>query len=254
MSSKQRRILTDLLKADLSTLNCPPNVDRVYFEDQHLRHWLLDVRGGCTQIDPALQNSKFNVANVDVTLGFFKALAKAEFLQPSEIRILTFYNAQRQRYIDGINNLEEELGLKKGQLDGVVLDPTKDQVVDVVHTSDSFQGREATCIILDLVVTKYFGENSLGHAGNEKKANVAFTRARDFLFVVGDTTILDTTLLGKKEGRPEFIFESMNDLLGRKAVKRCYSEKMPEDVLAGRFEELSIEENGKKGICAYKVD
>lgn len=66
---------------------------------------------------------------------------------------MTFYNAQRQRYIDGIYGLEQELGLTENQLGGMV------------YTSDSFQGREETYVILDLVFRKYFGEDSLGHAG-----------------------------------------------------------------------------------------
>lgn len=241
MTVKQSGILRILLKADLSKLKYPANKERAYVEDQHLRHWLLDVRGGSTQTDPALQNSRFNVANLDVTLKFFKGLIKARFLPPSEIRILTFYNAQRQRYINGIYDLQQELGLKQGELD------------DVVHTSDSFQGREATCVILDLVVTQYYGEDSLGHAGDEKKANVAFTRARDFLFVVGDSTILDFQD-GEQEGRVPFIFESMDDLLKRKTVTQCHSERSAEDVLAGRFDKLSTRDDDNVGIRADEVD
>ena len=242
MSMQQRAILMDLLEFDPSKLKYPPSKDPIEAQDQHLRYWLLDVRHGCTQTDIAMNKSKFNVANVDETMKFLKALIQSKFLPPEEIRIITFYRAQCQRYIAAFAALEAELGMKEGQLHGLV------------HTSDSFQGQEATCVILDLVVTRYYGENTMGHAGNEKKANVAFTRARDFLFVVADSTILDSPYLGDKDGRVEFIFASMMGLLARKAVKVCYSDKTPESELAGRFNKLSMKDDGANIIGANEGD
>jgi energy-coupling factor transporter ATP-binding protein EcfA2 len=236
MNFRQREILKALLQANLSKLKYPANKERDYIEDQHLRHWLLNVPGGTTQTDPALRNSRFNIANLNVTINFVKGLIKSNFLPPSEIRILTFYQAQRQRYINRVYDLQQELGLTKGELD------------DLVHTSDSFQGREATYIILDVVVTQYHGEESLGHAGDERKANVAYTRGRDFLFVVASSTILDLNDDGRNEGRVPFIFESMEGMLRRKAVTLCHSEQSPEDVLTGHFDKMSIKGGRKAGI------
>lgn len=236
MTLQQREILVGLFGADFSRVKCRPDEQRSYAEDQHLRHWLLDVHGGCAQIDRALRNSRFNIANIEITLNFFKVLIRTGFVRPSEICILTFYNAQRQRYIDGVYAMEKELGLTTGELH------------NVVHTSDSFQGREEKCVILDLVVTKYFGENTLGHAGDEKKANVAFTRARDFLFIVGNSTILNSRFLREKGGRVEFILESMMGLLARNAVKRCHVKKPLESELTGRFGELCISGKAPNGI------
>jgi AAA domain len=241
ITTEQREILDFLFEPDLSELKYPSNANRTYLEDQHLCHWLIDVRGGSTQTDLALNKSRFNVANVDVTLRLLKVLIKRHFLPPGEIRILTFYNAQRQRYIDGIYALEKELDMPGGKLHGMV------------HTSDSFQGREATCVILDLVVSKHYGEGTLGHAGNEKKANVAFTRARDFLFVIGDTRILECVSNGDEEGRAAFIFDSMNGFLARNAATKCSSNKAPESGLAGQFEKLSISKK-TNGIRAHDVD
>lgn len=237
MTAAQKDFLCNGFGIDLAKLICPPDQERAYFEDQYLRHMLLDVRGGVTQIDPALRKSRFNIANVDITLRFFEAMVRAKFLHPSDIRILTFYNAQRQRYIDGLEPLREKLGYSERDFDGIV-----------VHTSDSFQGREATCIIMDLVVAKYFGQGTLGHAGDEKKTNVAFTRARDFLFVVGDSTILDSPFLEDRDEQVEFIFESLSGLVGRNAMKEFRSSKKPESELAGLFEGMNIKENGVNGI------
>jgi len=235
MTFRQREILKTLLQAEFSKLKYPTNKERDYIEDQHLRHWLLDVRGGTTQTDPALRNSRFNVANLNVTINFVKGLIKSNFLPPGEIRILTFYQAQRQRYINRVCDLQQELGLTKGELD------------DLVHTSDSFQGREATCIILDVVVTQYHGEESLGHAGDERKANVAYTRGRDFLFVIASSTILDFHR-GREDGRIPFIFESMEGLLRREAFTLCHSEQSQEDGITGRFNKMSIKGGRNAGI------
>jgi superfamily I DNA and/or RNA helicase len=240
MTFRQRGILKALLQANLSKLEHPTNKERDCVEEQHLRHWLLDVRAGTTQTDPALRNSRFNVANLNVTINFVKGLIKSNFLPPSEIRILTFYQAQRQRYINRVYDLQQELGLTKGELESLV------------HTSDSFQGREATCIILDVVVTEYHGEESLGHAGDERKANVAYTRGRDFLFVVASSTIL-VFHEGRMEGRIPFIFESMEGMLRRKAVTLCHSEQSPEDVLSGRFDRMSIKGGRNAGIRKEEI-
>ncbi len=103
-------------------------------------------------------------------------------------------------------------------------------------------------------MTRHSGEDSLGHAGNEKKVNVAYTRARDFLFVVGDSRVLDSPCVGAKNGRDEFIFESLNGVLARKAITQRYSEKAPESELAGQLEKLVITANETNGIRAHEVD
>lgn len=74
-----------------------------------------------------LQRSRFNVGSVNITLEFFKALVNSNFLLPTEIRILMFYNVQRQRCINAMGDLEKELRIARGQLAQIV-----------VHTSDSF--------------------------------------------------------------------------------------------------------------------
>ena len=110
----------------------------------------------------------------------------------------------------------------------------------VVHTSDSFQGRDERCVIIDLVMTKYIGEDTLGHVGDVKKANVAFTRARDFLFVVGDSIIFDSRYLDKGRGGLDFVFDFMVVMLARNAIKRCHTTKLRRPNLAERLTELGI--------------
>ena len=76
-------------------------------------------------------------------------------------------------------------------------------------------------------------------AGNEVKANTAYTRAQECLFIVGNLNILQSPRIGS-EGRVEFVLESLRALQERKAFKNFTSE-VPPEILAGVvFEESEI--------------
>jgi serine/threonine protein kinase len=53
-----------------------------------------------------------------------------------------------------------------------------------VHTVDSFQGREADIVIYS--ITRSNQENKLGFLGDERRLNVALSRAKELLILVGD--------------------------------------------------------------------
>jgi hypothetical protein len=53
-----------------------------------------------------------------------------------------------------------------------------------VHTVDSFQGREADIAIYS--ITRSNQENRLGFLGDERRLNVALSRAKELLVLVGD--------------------------------------------------------------------
>lgn len=53
-----------------------------------------------------------------------------------------------------------------------------------VHTVDSFQGREADIIIYS--ITRSNEQNKLGFLGDERRLNVALSRAKELLVLVGD--------------------------------------------------------------------
>ena len=55
-----------------------------------------------------------------------------------------------------------------------------------VHTVDSFQGREADIAIYS--ITRSNEENRLGFLGDERRLNVALSRAKELLVLVGDHT------------------------------------------------------------------
>jgi len=57
-----------------------------------------------------------------------------------------------------------------------------------VGTVDGFQGREKDAIVVDLVRSN--GDGALGFLADVRRMNVALTRARRFLLVVGDSATL----------------------------------------------------------------
>lgn len=138
----------DSTKIDLISRSASAD-KRLFIEDQFLRHLLLNVPAGQAQIEKSTQ-SRFNAANIDVAIRFVKAMISSKFMPAKNIRILTFYNAQRRRYINATLDLARELRLINGELD------------DMVHTADSFQGCEAKCVVLDLVTTHYGGPDTMG--------------------------------------------------------------------------------------------
>jgi hypothetical protein len=73
-------------------------------------------------------------------------------------------------------------------------------------------------------------------AGNEVKANTAYTRAQECLFIVGNLNILKSSKIGRK-GRIEFVLESLITLRGRKAFKDFGTDEVPEKVLGVVFED-----------------
>lgn len=57
----------------------------------------------------------------------------------------------------------------------------------VIDTVDAYQGKENSIVIVTLVRSN--GEKKPGHVGRENRCNVAMSRAKERLFIVGDTTM-----------------------------------------------------------------
>ena len=77
---------------------------------------------------------------------------------------------------------------------------------------------ERKCVILDLVVREYKGRRTMGNFSNERKVNVACTRAKDFFFVVRRLDMLAPDEI--KEGeRQEYTIELLQRLKNRGAFK-----------------------------------
>lgn len=90
-------------------------------------------------------------------------------LEPSDLAVITPYDAQARALRTLLADLCGASGLEVGTVDG-------------------FQGREKEAVIVDLVRSNEAGE--LGFLRDVRRMNVALTRARRFLLVVGDSATL----------------------------------------------------------------
>lgn len=92
----------------------------------------------------------------------------ARGVRPTDLAVLTPYDAQ-VGVLRGLLSGPVERGLEVGSIDG-------------------FQGREKEAVVLDLVRSNEDGE--LGFLTDIRRMNVALTRARRFLLVIGDSATL----------------------------------------------------------------
>ena len=222
-----RDLISSKFEIDLTSFSHIEDHDTQEFAmDQYLRLQMLNVPSGKCQVEAHTQ-SRFNMANVDVAMQFFQELVtdlvKGGHVKISEIKILTFYNAQKRRMINALVDLGKQLNL------------TAKDLSDVVHTSDSFQGQEADIIILDTTVCSYTGRGTLGHVGDELKFNVAATRAKECLFVIGSLKILDSEIIAGQD-RVEFVVDLLQTLRKHGSYKDFESTAKPEKIVGAKFD------------------
>jgi hypothetical protein len=131
-----------------------------YLATRHRLVW-LDVQGREERQGRSWLNHEEAAAIVRTLRDMEAQLAQEP--TPRPIGILTFYKAQRSLLASLVaaiewRHLEVEVG-----------------------TVDSFQGKEKDLILLSFVRTRH-----MGFVNNKERLNVALTRARDYLFFVGD--------------------------------------------------------------------
>lgn len=105
--------------------------------------------------------------------GFRDYIHAQEKMEDKEIGIITFYSAQRRE----LKNLEQN-GL---------LDRYNDYRIEVV---DRFQGMERNIVIVSTVRSNKY--NGIGFAKEIERINVAFSRARSLLVVIGNRDLFYT--------------------------------------------------------------
>lgn len=110
------------------------------------------------------------------------SLKKAQGAKPKEIGVITFYAAQT-------NRLQKSLRVMK---DG------KSALFDALNirigTVDRFQGMEREIIIVSMVRNNHYGD--IGFARKDERINVAFSRARQLLIIVGCHNLFCNTARG----------------------------------------------------------
>ncbi|CAJ1085149.1 putative helicase mov-10-B.1 [Xyrichtys novacula] len=149
---------------------------------------------GIEERDPGCA-SIYNMAEVEVLKEYLKALvapdceARVNQIEPNEIGIIAPYRKQVEKIQEALLTDEK---LQKINLKNVL-----------VGTVEKFQGKESQVIIVSTVrshrkMTEKDQRFTLGFIRNEKRFNVAMTRAQALLIVVGDPRALRTDLMWNK--------------------------------------------------------
>ncbi|KAE8423790.1 AAA domain-containing protein [Aspergillus pseudocaelatus] len=169
----------------------------------------LDVSDGNSVTNPTTY-SRSNVRNVAVVMDLIEYLITENALSGLSCCILPTYADQKKAYINSMLNLSRKLSIA-----------WEDMVS--VFTVDGMQGNQADIVIVDWVVT--FGEPSdLGFASDNRRANVALTRARACLIVVANGQIINNNRLDGDEARmkvPPEILVHWKHLLDNDLVVPC---------------------------------
>jgi regulator of nonsense transcripts 1 len=115
--------------------------------------------------------SKFNNGHIAIVCEIcLTLLAPQTDIYGRQIAVITPYAAQRDRHIRAMSEATR-LNLEMGKV--------------IVSTVDRFQGQEADIVLLDLVVRSN-ETDGLGFMRDKNRLNVAISRARDVLIVIGD--------------------------------------------------------------------
>ena len=115
--------------------------------------------------------SKFNNGHIAIVREIcLTLLAPQTDIYGRQIAVITPYAAQRVRHIRAMSEATR-LNLEMGKV--------------IVSTVDRFQGQEADIVLLDLVVRSN-DTDGLGFMRDKNRLNVAISRARDVLIVIGD--------------------------------------------------------------------
>jgi len=159
---------------------------------------LIDTAGSdCMEDEVEQGQSKRNKKEAVVVLAHAKALMEGG-LDGARLAIITPYNAQ----VELLRELSREEGL------GIE-----------VNTVDGFQGREKEAIIISLVRSNPRGE--VGFLAEPRRLNVAITRAKRHLAIVGDS---DTMRSDPFLGRMVDYFEAATDEEANHAEVRSAAE------------------------------
>ncbi|KII69183.1 Regulator of nonsense transcripts 1 [Thelohanellus kitauei] len=167
--------------------------------------------------------SFFNQHEVKAVKMFVKNLIDAG-VDGTQIGIITPYDGQRSRIVDAIAKRNKKR-VRRNRYSGIE--------VANVHP---FQGREKDYIIISCVRSNY--KNNIGFMKDSRILNVALTRARFGLIIVGNPCVLSQNILWKTllayYDKNNLIFESPSEdlklphLLANRMIKRSNSRKKKE--------------------------
>ncbi|AAS54598.2 AGR108Cp [Eremothecium gossypii ATCC 10895] len=144
-----------------------------------------------------------NLAEADFVCATLRKLVSKKHVPPSQIGVITPYVAQRDAIA---SRLARDTTLAAHVTMHEVADPDSKQLM--VASVDAFQGHERAFIIFSCVRSNSDGQ--LGFVSDRRRMNVALTRARNGLIVVGHA---DTLAKGSKIWRAYITYLRSRDLV-----------------------------------------
>ena len=160
-----------------------------------------DTQGGefPEQISESIDgDSKYNDMELLVVKGHIKKLLSSG-VQPQDIGVIAPYSAQ-------VQNLKKQMGLG-GEVGGSA-NGDKDGQIEI-STVDGFQGREKEVIILTLVRSN--DSREIGFLSEQRRLNVAMTRPKRQLCVVGDLELMNQSGNKFLQSWSKFVEDGNND-------------------------------------------
>lgn len=193
-----------------STLSTPLEIQRIRVAaDKQALYWLsytgsMDIASGGYEQDPAKSTSKHNPSEAAAVLAAYRTAARAGYLQGRSVYILTFYKAQFHLWRDTFDSagLADFAATPTNALLGAVEAAETEALTSTaaarsaeggvsalrILTVDQAQGSEADVVFLSCVRSN--GKRTVGFLGNPNRMNVAVSRARERIVVVGDSSTL----------------------------------------------------------------
>eukprot|EP00921_Rhytidocystis_pertsovi_P021934 GHVQ01035082.1.p1 GENE.GHVQ01035082.1~~GHVQ01035082.1.p1 ORF type:complete len:271 (-),score=14.94 GHVQ01035082.1:318-1130(-) len=145
-----------------------------------------------SQFEQAACNSRQNPVEVEIVARVVDLLV-ADGVRRDNIGILTAYSAHRNLLKNRIHYQNNHKAVLTQSFARKALRMTERRQTPVISTVDGFQGFENDFIIFSAVRSSF--EHSIGFLMDHKRMNVALTRARRGLIVVGDSSTLRTDKL-----------------------------------------------------------
>ncbi|XP_061138538.1 DNA-binding protein SMUBP-2 isoform X1 [Syngnathus typhle] len=165
--------------------------------------FLIDTAScGLTEMELADEQSKGNQGEVDIVALHIKALTEAG-VNAKDIAVIAPYNLQ-------VDLLRQKLSARHPELE--------------IKSVDGFQGREKEAVVLSLVRSNRKGE--VGFLAEDRRINVAVTRARRHVAIVCDTQTVENHAFLKtlvhhvtEYGEVRTAFEYLQDIVPQNYIR-----------------------------------
>ncbi|KAH0559413.1 hypothetical protein GP486_004073 [Trichoglossum hirsutum] len=166
-----------------------------------------------------------NNGNLNLMVSMVVRLTTRHSFDPTKISIISFYEQQRLNYAHVLESLQLLQPALRVKLQGIS-----------VATVDSFQGKENEITFLDLVTDGGEVGGEVGFVRDERRLNVACTRARCGLVIVGDVNMCNPRNSRRPEARNKFLQALFDSLRQEKSVYQLgYDDNYSSIVETGSF-------------------